>query len=346
MAAMLPASKSASGKSAQRGLIIQVDTKDSSLLWDDRNKKENLGKFSAEPALEKYNKAVAQDKKLAVNSCSIQLPNKKILRRLITLPSSTEENLENVVSYEMDRYTPFSKEDVYFDIKIQDRNTEEQKITVALSVIKKSIVDDILKFAADAGMSIQTSFAVVDENEGQVEHFAFIKDQQQTNASKPSSVANKFLVILTMILAIVALTLPIAKNYWVAEQYKAELSLMQDDVNQVRRLQSEYKAIKQDVDFINAQTSHSIKTLDLLNELSRIIPDDTFLGRLVLEQGVVRIRGNSAAASKLISIIDASEQFADVRFVAPVTQNSKTGKESFTVEFRLQGEGQNVAVSE
>ena len=343
---MLPSSKPTSGKNAQRGLIIRVNNKDSSLLWDDRNRKENIGKFSVDLALEKYNQAIAQDKKLAVDACSIQLPNKKILRRIITLPASTEENLENVVSYEMDRYTPFSKEDVYFDIKVQDRNTEDQKITVALSVIKKSIVEEIINFAAAAGLSIQTTFAELDANNGQVEHFAFIRDQQQSSGSKTSSKTSKFLIILAVALAIVALILPIAKNYWIAEQYNAELSLMQEDVNQVRRLQSQYKAIKKDVDFINAQTSHSTNTLDLLNELSKIIPDDTFLSRLVLEQGVVRIRGNSDAASKLISIIDSSEQFADVRFVAPVTQNSKTGKESFTVEFRLQREGQHVAVSE
>ena len=346
MAAMLPVSRSTSGKSAQRGLIIRADNKNSSLLWDGRNKQEHLGKFSAESVLEKYKQVIAQDKKLAVDRCRIQLQNKKILRRVITLPSSTEENLENVISYEMDRYTPFSKEDVYFDIKVQDRNTEEQKITVALSVIKKSVVEEIIKFAAAAELSIQTVFAVIDDNEGQVEHFDFIKDQQQKSGSRASSKANKMLTVVAVVLAIIALGLPIAKNYWVAEQYKAELSLMQEDVNQVRRLQSQYKAIKSDVDFINAQTSHSMKTLDLLNELSKIIPDDTFLGRLVLEQGIVRIRGNSDAASKLISIVDGSDQFADVRFVAPVTQNSKTGKESFTIEFRLQGEEQNVAVSE
>ena len=342
----MPVSRSTSGKNAQRGLIIRVENKNSSLLWDDRNKEENLGKFAVESALEKYNHAVARDKKLAVSSCSIQLPNNKILRRIITLPSTTEENLENVVSYEMDRYTPFSKADVYFDIKVQDRNPEEQKIKVALSVIKKSIVEEILNFAVAAGLSIQTTFAEIDEKDGQVEHFAFIKDQQQSNGSRSGSKVNKFLMILAAAMAIIALILPIAKNYWVAEQYKAELSLMQEDINQVRKLQSQYKAIKKDVEFINAQTSHSMKTLDLLNELSKIIPDNTFLSRLVLEQGVVRIRGNSDAASNLISVIDASEQFADVRFVAPVTQNSKTGKESFTVEFRLHGGEQNVAISE
>ena len=344
LAGMLPASKSVSGKSTQRGLLIRLDNKSSTFQWEERSREEPIAsKFDSESALKKYNAAVEQDKKLAVKACSIQLPNKKILRRSITLPASTEENLLNVVSYEMDRYTPFARDDVYFDVKIQDRNQKEQKITVALSVIKKSVVDEIIKFASASSMSIQSVFTKVD---GKVEHFSFIKDQEQGSSQRKPSKVNKYLSTLALLLAITALALPIAKNYLQAEQYKSELLILQEEVDQVRQLQSEYKLIKQDVDFITRQSRHSMRVLDLLNDLSRIVPDDTYLSRLVLEQGVVRIRGNSAAASKLISIIDSSPQFIDVRFVAPVTQNNRTGLENFTIEFQLQSGERNVAISE
>ena len=343
---MLPAGSSATGKGAQGGLLVCIDAKGSKLRWSERDKEVSFdGKFSAEQAAEKYQQIIGKDKKLFTDTCSIQLPNKKILRRKITLPSSTEENLNNVVSYEMDRYTPFSKDDVYFDIKIQERDQKEQKITVALNVIKKSVLEEVVKFAEANGLSIQSTFATEAGNEQQVEHFDFIKDQQAGNTQKAASKLNKYLLIITLILAVIALILPIVKNYLQAEQLKDEIAQIQENVNQVRGLQAQYKSIKQDVDFITLQTSHSMKTLDLLNQLSKIVPDDTHLSRLVLEQGVVRMRGSSDAASRLISIIDSSEQFSDVKFVAPVTQNSKTGKESFTIEFQLQGDVHDDAVS-
>lgn len=347
LAGMLPSSNSIAGKNTQRGLIVRLDEKNTSLQWEERQTTEVVAtKFTSALALEKYNHAIHKDKKLAVDTCSIQLPNKKILRRLITLPSSTEENLQNVVSYEMDRYTPFSKDDVYFDVKVKERNQKDQKITVELSVIKKTILDEVIEFASASNISIQNTFVVVSEEGDSVEHFAFIQDQGQSNAQRNPSKVNKYLAILAVLLALVALALPIVKNYWQAELYKSELLVMDEDVNQVRALQAKYKAIKQDVDFIAQQTSHSMQALDLLNELSKIVPDDTSLTRLLLEDGVVRVRGNSKAASRLISIIDSSENFVGVRFVAPVTQNSKTGKESFTIEFQLQGEEHDAANSE
>ena len=346
LAAMLPASKPMAGKNIQRGLTIYMGDKSSRLQWEERNVEESLpGKFSSEQALEKYQRAIERDKKLAVKACSIELPAKKILRREISLPSSTEENLQNVVSFEMDRYTPFARDDVYFDVKVKKRRQQEQKIDVVLSVIKKSVLDEAIKFAAASEISILGTFAVIDDD--QIENFAFIKDQQHSSAKRAPSNLNKYLAILTLVLTVVALILPIAKNYLQAEQYNNELAEIQEQVNQVRQLQTRYKAIKQDVDFIDQQTSHSMQALDLLDELSRIVPDDTFLSRLVLEAAsIVRVRGSSAAASKLISIIDSSDKFVDVRFVAPVTQNNKTGKENFTIEFQLHTGEHHVAVSE
>ena len=146
LAGMLPAANTLASKSSHRGLTISLEGGHCQLSWDDGRKTEDLGKnFVSDLAIEKYKNMVSHDPKLAVNSCVVQLPTKKILRRVIELPESTEENLGNVVSYEMDRYTPFDKEDVYFDVKIKNRNKQEGKITVNLNVVKKKLLDDLIQ---------------------------------------------------------------------------------------------------------------------------------------------------------------------------------------------------------
>ncbi len=59
----------------------------------------------------------------------------------ITLPAPTEENLKDVLGYEMDRYTPFALEDVYFDYKIVTRDEANDSIQVLLMVVKKEVID-------------------------------------------------------------------------------------------------------------------------------------------------------------------------------------------------------------
>ena len=54
-----------------------------------------------------------------------------------------------------------------------------------------------------------------------------------------------------------------------------------------------------------------------------------------MNQDEVKIRGESSAASALISIIEASPLFSETSFGAPVTQNPKTQAERFVVTTRL-----------
>ncbi|MCK5256878.1 MAG: hypothetical protein KAQ81_12685, partial [Deltaproteobacteria bacterium] len=43
----------------------------------------------------------------------ISIPGNKVIFKRLSLPSPTEENLKEVLGFEMDRYTPFTLEDVY-----------------------------------------------------------------------------------------------------------------------------------------------------------------------------------------------------------------------------------------
>ena len=45
----------------------------------------------------------------------VALPPEQVLRKTITLPAAVEENLRQVLAYDLDRHTPFKPEEVYFD---------------------------------------------------------------------------------------------------------------------------------------------------------------------------------------------------------------------------------------
>ena len=73
------------------------------------------------------------------------IPGSKVIFKRLSLPSPAEENLKDVLGFEMDRYTPFTLEDVYFDFKIVKRDEAKKLIHVLLMVIKKEVVEYYLK---------------------------------------------------------------------------------------------------------------------------------------------------------------------------------------------------------
>ena len=336
LADMLPNVNYIPVKNSRRKLDIVLADRGYQLKWESDERIESIANnFSSDEALKIYDQAIETDKKFQVQACNVLLPEKMILKRVVTLPLATEENIDNVIAYEIDRYTPFKSEDVYFDAQVQSRDKSAKKITVLLRVIKKTAISELLKFIEDGQLSIDNIYSV-DANSQPVGDALKFGDILNSSTSKNNhSSTNKYLLVLVGVLAVVALTLPIAKNYWNAHKYNTEFENINHQVVEVKKLLSTYKKMKKNIELSAGLNNNNVKVIVLLDELTSVISDDTSLSRLSIEDGVVRMQGASVSASKLISALDSTQKFTNVKFAAPVTQNSASGNENFTIEMKL-----------
>ncbi len=77
----------------------------------------------------------------ASDNIFIALPRDLALIRFINLPMAVEENLRKSLEYEMDRHTPFSTDEIYFDYHIIRRIPESSLLHLMLVTVKKDRVD-------------------------------------------------------------------------------------------------------------------------------------------------------------------------------------------------------------
>lgn len=338
LAGMLPNMDIQSGNNSQV-FSIELTANGYQLNWHEANKLiTSQSKFFSDDAIKHFNDVVSSDKKFTVNTCNLRIAKHLILSKEISLPSATEENLENVIAYEIDRYTPFKKEDVYFSVQVKDRDKKQKKINVLLNVVKKNLLDDVLKFAKACNLSINNVFNA--SNDEKIYFVDFLDNQQQ---NKKKNTIDKFLLISMVILLFAALIFPIGKNYWIGQQFQERLTAKGGEIADVKELLAEYKAAKNNAKLLEQLSLNSIKVVKLLNDLTEIIPDDTSLNRFTMEDGVVRIQGLSSEASKLLPLLDSANDFSEVRFVAPVSQSGDSNKEKFTIEIKLLQIGKNDA---
>jgi general secretion pathway protein L len=80
----------------------------------------------------------------------ISIPREKVVARFITLPLATQENLRKVMEYEIPKYTPYEKEEVYFDYQILKRDKEELHLFAVF--VKKMEVDYYLSLLKGIGI--------------------------------------------------------------------------------------------------------------------------------------------------------------------------------------------------
>ena len=102
------------------------------------------------------------------------IPGDKVIFKRLSLPSPTEENLKEVLGFEMDRYTPFALEDIHFDFKIVKRDEGKKIIHVLLMVVKKDVVEYYLNLLQKIHIKVRgievpsTALYNVTAKEGQV----------------------------------------------------------------------------------------------------------------------------------------------------------------------------------
>jgi general secretion pathway protein L len=73
----------------------------------------------------------------------------------------------------------------------------------------------------------------------------------------------------------------------------------------------------------------------ILEQLSRALPDDTYLTRMKIEDGKLEIAGQSREAPSLIEILEQTGSFRRATFSAPTTQAAGADEEQFQIEAEI-----------
>lgn len=83
---------------------------------------------------------------------------------------------------------------------------------------------------------------------------------------------------------------------------------------------------------IDAKKKNSPLAVVVLDELSSILPDDTYLTELSLETGHLRISGITGNAAALVPLLESSGDFTNAAFAAPTTRIAGGPTERFSID--------------
>jgi len=274
---------------------------------------------------------------ITMQGVTVSLPASRAIVKILTLPKLAERTLGNVLGFEMDRHTPFRAEDVYFAYRIIERDTAAASLKVELTAVPRVSVDALLEEIAEAGFGVSGLVVRLPVTGTSASLLPGSKGTAQGTASGRWRAR---LAWMAMVLAVACAVFPLAEK-------QLQLNVLERRVDEVRGEAMQAQAARDRlVELANpskeflarrAQTPIAIAVLD---ELSRIIPDGTWLDRYELSDGVVTMQGESEQAAALLSLIEASDLFRGAQFASTINRNVRTNKDRFVIEVRLQG-GQN-----
>ena len=78
-------------------------------------------------------------------------------------------------------------------------------------------------------------------------------------------------------------------------------------------------------------------TLDLLREVTRIVPTNVWLTRIRITDAQVNLEGYAPSATVLVPKLEESRYFKKVEFAAPTFRDPKQNMDRFQVKMELEG---------
>lgn len=337
---MLPARLKAGVQHARRRLVMQLSGHELALLIHEAGAMHELDVVSLEEdsrLLQQRLGKLLNDRELAEVSRDLLLPEDRVLSKEVILPLAAEANLKQALAFEMDRQTPFRAEDVFFDYLVTHRDKEHGQLRVQLLVTPRQPLLKEIEQLEPLGMAPSGVDVVVGGEPRGINLLPLEMRQRVVNSR----------VRLNLILAgaaVLLLALIMAQSLWLRQHQIAEVQLAIDQVRsealQVQQIRKRIEDASEAAGFLNDRRAASVPTVKVLNEVTRILPDDTYLDRLLIDTDSVQLQGKSQNAQQLIELVNESPMFSDAAFRGPTRLDSRTQKEMFDINAKLVSGGE------
>jgi general secretion pathway protein L len=258
------------------------------------------------------------------------LPPTTVLRRTLTLPLAVEENLRQTLGFELDRYTPFKPDQVYFDYRLLERDPVQRRIKVELAVVERSVVDQQAARVATLGLPVAGA-ALADQVNPKGALYNFLPAMPGSHKRSSRTFWRTGLSVLVALLLATLLAIPVWQKRAAAISLLGPLATAKAAAQETDVLRDRLDKVVKEYDFLLDMKWGSPSALLILEELSKLLPDDAFIVQLEFDGKIIQIQGESASASSLVEFLERSPMFKDVGFKAQLTKIQGTPNDRFHI---------------
>jgi len=261
-------------------------------------------------------------------------PQEALVRR-VTMPAATEENLAQVLAFEMDRLTPFRAEDVYFDYRIVGRDAAAGQLALQLAVARRERVDGFVARLRALGASVQG--VVVREGLGGPAGALDLlpSEQRGERESVNERLVQRSLVAAVVILFALALLIPLWRKRETVIALLPLVAKAQQEAQATDRIGRDVERQVEDYNFLLAKKLSAYPVLAYLEEVSRLLPDNTWLQQMQYKLNgkthELQMTGETASSSKLIEVLTSSKLLRNPTPRGTTTRGSTPNSERFTI---------------
>ncbi len=266
-------------------------------------------------------------------SVILRLPSASVLHKAVSLPLAAKRNLQTVLGFEMDRETPFARDEVYWNFVVGRDDKTSGRVRVDLFIVPRAIAEPVVDSLRAAGIAIDGVEIGEQNRGGAVIRLAAARRWEWLTGDRS-------LLGLTAgaaVLFLLAILTPFIRQELALSAANSTIAALSSQADAAGSLRQSIDQTSGAAGVIGRERVHTGNLLGTLAAVTKLLPDDSHLTALTLREGHLTITGVSPSAAHLIDVLAKSSAFRDPTFESPVVQSDKGHLETFTISATLAG---------
>lgn len=274
----------------------------------------------------------------------VALSDAQILRKKLGLPLAASQNLRQVLAFELGRQTPFTHDQAYFDARTLSEDRARQSLQVELVVAPRQQLDELN--ACFKAWSVSPQFiAIESELASNGDCVNLLPPELRPRPGTARYWGYAAMASVTILLLAAVLLYPLWQKREIAIALLAPLSHAQQRAHVVEGLKKEQERVLAEYNYPGEAKLARPPVVAMLEEISRLLPDNTWLQQLDIKSQEISLQGNTTGSSRLINLFEKSRLFADAQFKSPLVK-APGGEERFQLAAAIKPIVMNEALAE
>lgn len=276
----------------------------------------------------------------------IRVPLASCFVRSLELPRSAQDDASRILDLDLERATPFKLKDVYCATLVENKDDRSPQVRVRHLMIKRQSVEPVLSELNASGASVDF-IDCWDESTGQALPVDFLaSQQQQATAARHGLSFMTLLLALLALLGVSALVLANARYQTALQTVEAQVAQARAQATNVRRALDTSEAALTEIDQLQRLKLATTPTVELIDALTKLMPNSVWLTDLRLENGALDITGLAKSSAALLPLFEHSPVFADAAMASGVNFDPQENKERFSLRVKVRQAGGEPAAAE
>jgi general secretion pathway protein L len=265
----------------------------------------------------------------------LDLPADVVLLHRVPLPLAAARDVHSVMAFELDRFTPFGTDQVYYAIRHD--GIHDAQVWVTLALVQRDFLDQCLRHCTAEGLVLE-AVAVLDEA-GQPMGLDLLPTDYGAAVPHRGRRLAVGLGVACVALAIAVHGEWLHNRQTTLNAMRTEVQTLRQQANEATALRNASGASRNAAQFLFERRLNQPSRALLLSELTGCLPPDTWLQTLEISAGgQVDVAGLSTRASSLIALIKGCSQLSDPQYQGVIQPDEASGRDRFYIRAKTRGE--------